>query len=118
MQPLTRRAAHFVRIAPPSPTRGEGKVGERGDDKIETRLRASIHHDLHEIAHLDLGVGVQPVEHAKTLGGAVDAGHAVRQRFDGIAGLHGDDLDAQRPRGLDFLNLFILLMQLTGDRRS
>jgi hypothetical protein len=33
----------------------------------------------------------------------VDAGHAVRQRFHGVARLHGDHLDAQRPRLLDFL---------------
>ena len=52
---------------------------------------------------LDLGVGIEPVEDAKALGRAVDAGHAVRQRFHGVAGLHGDDLDAQRTRGLDLL---------------
>jgi len=25
-QPLTRRDTHYVRVAPPSPTRGEGKI--------------------------------------------------------------------------------------------
>ena len=32
----------------------------------------------------------------------VEAGHAIGERFDGVAGLHGDDLDAQGSRGLDF----------------
>ena len=41
------------------------------------RRQSLVHHDLHEVAHLDLGAGIEPVEHAKTLGGAVDAGHAV-----------------------------------------
>jgi hypothetical protein len=36
-------------------------------------------------------------------------------RFDGIAGLHGDDLDAQRPRGLESVHPFDAL---TVDRRS
>jgi hypothetical protein len=38
---------------------------------------ASIHHDLHQIPHLDLGVGVEAVEDAEAVRGAVDAGHAV-----------------------------------------
>ena len=71
--------------------------------RVLATRRASIHHDLDAVARLDLGVGVEPVEDAEALGRAVDAGHAVRQRFHGIAGLHVDDLDAQRPRGLDFL---------------
>src|SRR5713226_10596279 len=68
-----------------------------------TRFRASIHHDLDAIARLDLAVHIEPVENPEPFRRAVDAGHAVRQRFHGIAGLHGDDLDAQRPRRLDFL---------------
>src|ERR1700681_2970009 len=63
----------------------------------------SIHHDLDAVAGLDLGVGVEAVEYAEALGGAIDAGHAMRQRFHGIAGLRGDDLDSQRARGLNFL---------------
>src|SRR5260370_16942757 len=62
-----------------------------------------IHHDLDAIAHLDLGMDVEPVQDAKALGGAVDPGHAVRQRLHGVARLHGNDLDAQWPRGLDLL---------------
>lgn len=65
--------------------------------------RASIHHDFHAVARLYLRVLVQPVEDAKTLGGAVDAGHAMGERFHGVARLHGDDLDPQRPCRLDFL---------------
>src|SRR5690242_18796394 len=68
-----------------------------------TRFRASVHHDLHLVAHLDLGVLLEAVEDAEALGRAVDAAHAVGERFDGIAGLHRDDLEAQRARGLDFL---------------
>src|SRR5256885_15167162 len=59
----------------------------------------SVDHDLHLVAHLDLSMCFQPVQNAETLCGAVDAGHAVGQRFHGVAGLHGDDLDAQRPCG-------------------
>ena len=33
---------------------------------------------------------------------AVNPGHAVGQRLDGAAGLHGDDLGAQWPRRPDF----------------
>jgi hypothetical protein len=44
-----------------------------------TRFRASIHHDLHAVARLDLGMGLEPVEDAEALDRAVDAGHAVRQ---------------------------------------
>ncbi len=50
----------------------------------------SIHHDLHEVAHLHLGMRVEPVQHAKALGGAVDAGHAVGERFHGVAGRKPD----------------------------
>src|SRR5829696_8017320 len=65
-------------------------------------LSSSIHHDLHAVPWLDLGVLVEAVEDAEALGGAVDAGHAVGEGFYGIAGLRGDDLDAQGTRGLDF----------------
>src|SRR6266403_736546 len=65
--------------------------------------KKSIHHDLDPVARLDLGVGVEAVQDAEAFRRAIDAGHAVRQRFHGVAGLHGDDLDAQRARGLDFV---------------
>src|SRR6476620_5212986 len=65
-------------------------------------LSSSIHHDLHAVPWLDLGVLVEAVEDAEAFGGAVDAGHAVGERFHGVAGLRGDDLDAQGARGLDF----------------
>ena len=70
--------------------------------KGPVRAPASIHHDLHAFPWLDLGVLVEAVEDTKALGGAVDAGHAVGEGFHGVAGLRGDDLDAQRTRGLDF----------------
>ena len=75
----------------------------RDGDGICRATAASIRHDLHTIAHLHLRVALEPVEHAKTLGRVIDAGHAVGERFHGIAGLHGDDLDAQRARGLDLV---------------
>src|ERR1700744_2703459 len=68
-----------------------------------TRFRASIHHDLHAVADLHLGPAVEAVEHTEPLDRMVDAGHAVGQRFHGIAGLHGDHLDTQRTRLLDLL---------------
>src|SRR6266705_6170231 len=68
-----------------------------------TTMVGSIHHDLDEVAHLDLSMDVQPVQDTEAIGRAVDAGHAVRQRFHGIAGLHGNDLYPQRPRRLNFL---------------
>ena len=52
-----------------------------------TCFRTSIHHDLDAVARLDLGVGVEAVEDAEAFRRTVDAGHAVRQRFHGIAGL-------------------------------
>src|ERR1700736_1679539 len=64
---------------------------------------SSIHYDLDAIPRLDLGMRIESVEHAESLGRMMDAGHAVRQRFHGVAGLHGDDLDAQGTRGLDFI---------------
>src|SRR5213075_3133680 len=71
---------------------------------IMTRFdRPSIHHDLDEIAHLDLGTSVQPVQDAKALRRTIDARHPVRQRLHGIAGLHGNDFYAQRAGRLDFL---------------
>ena len=39
---------------------------------------ALIHHDLDPIAHLDLRVLIEVVEHAETLRGMIDARHAVR----------------------------------------
>src|ERR1700755_956208 len=63
----------------------------------------SIHHDLHAVPRLHLGMRVEPVQNPKALRRAIAAGHAVGERFHGVAGLHGDDLDAQRPGGLDFL---------------
>lgn len=39
----------------------------------------SIHHDLHAVAHLHLGVRAKAVEHAETFHRVIDAGHAVRQ---------------------------------------
>src|SRR6266403_444331 len=42
-------------------------------------------------------------EDAEALHRAVDRGHAVRQRFNGIAGLRGNDFYSKRPRGLNFL---------------
>src|SRR5258705_1492713 len=65
-------------------------------------VRVSIHHDLHTIPWLDLGVLVEAVEDAEALGRAVDAGHAVGEGFDRIARLCRDDLDAQGTSGLDF----------------
>src|SRR5262249_41095324 len=62
-----------------------------------------VHDDLHAVAHLDLGACFQAVEDAEAFGRAVDAAHAVGERFHGVAGLHGDDLEAQGTRGLDFL---------------
>src|ERR1035437_657343 len=88
------------------PARAEPVIGAaRGPAPLgwPGRVLNSIHHDLDEVAHLDLGMGVEPVQDTKALGRAVDAGHAVRQRFHGIAGLHGNDLDAQRARSLNFL---------------
>src|SRR6266404_381635 len=38
---------------------------------------SSVHHDLHAIAHLDLGMGVENVQDTKALRRAVDPGHAV-----------------------------------------
>jgi membrane-associated phospholipid phosphatase len=64
---------------------------------------ASIHHDLDAVANFDLGAGVEAVEDTEALGRMVDAGHAVRERIHGVAGLHGDDLDAQGPCRLDFI---------------
>jgi hypothetical protein len=64
---------------------------------------ASIRHDLHAIPHLHLSVAIEAVEHAETFGRVIDAGHAVGERFHGVAGLHGDDLDAQGARGLDLV---------------
>src|SRR6202158_5255072 len=69
-------------------------IGGYGSLLSQGRRESLVHHDLHEIAHLHLGVAVQPIEHAKPIGGAIDAGHAVRQRIHGIAGLHGDDFDS------------------------
>src|SRR5438132_6675232 len=63
---------------------------------------SSIHHDLHAIPWLDLGVLVEAVEDAEALGGAVDASHTVGEGFHGIAGLRGDDLDTQGTCGLNF----------------
>jgi hypothetical protein len=40
--------------------------GRDDDDEL-------VHHDLHAVARLDLGVGFEAVENAKTFGGAVDA---------------------------------------------
>ena len=87
---------------PSAPTRWFGSVPNAVTGMYGFRGLASIHHDLHAIAGLDLRVGVEAVEHAETLDWAVDAGHAVRQRFHGIARLRGDYLDAQRSSGLDF----------------
>jgi len=39
--------------------------------------RASIHHDLDLVAHLDLGAHVEPVEDAEALHRMIDPGHAV-----------------------------------------
>ena len=63
----------------------------------------SIRHDLHAIAHLHLRGAIEPVQHAEALGWVIDAGHAVGERFNGVAGLHGDDLDAKRTGGLDLV---------------
>ena len=63
----------------------------------------SIHHDLDAVARLDLGIDVEPVQDPKALRRTVDAGHAVQQQLDGIAGLRGNDLDPQRPGGLNLL---------------
>src|SRR5213082_2680671 len=52
-----------------------------GDDAEDPRR--SIHYDLDEIAHLDLGTGIQPVQDAKALRWTIDAGHPVRQRLNG-----------------------------------
>ena len=46
---------------------------------------------------------VEPIEHAKALRGMIEPCHAVRKRLYGVAGLHRDDLDTKRARGLDFL---------------
>src|SRR4029077_5785764 len=81
-------------------------VQKRPDSPFEipdSRFRASIHHDLHTVARLDLGVGVEAVENAEALGRAVDAGHAVGERFHGVAGLHRDDFYAQRACRLNLL---------------
>src|SRR5579864_5191443 len=87
------------RFAPPPPltTQKERSLRPNGTDG---RAASSIHHDLHPIAHLDLRVCVEPVQHAEALHGVVDVVHAVGEGFDGVAGLHGDDLDAQRAGGL------------------
>src|SRR5882757_603373 len=66
-------------------------------------LRASIHHDLDAVSRLDLGVAFEAVEDAEASGGMIDGGHAMRQRVHGVARLHGDHLDAQRPCRLDFI---------------
>ena len=65
--------------------------------------RESIHHDLDEVAHFHLSMDVQPVQDTEAVGRAVDAGHAVRQRFHGVAGLYGNDFYPQRSRRLNFL---------------
>src|SRR5690242_1797924 len=86
--------------------RTKGKLLARSAISSEARAASgegSIHHDLDPVADLDLGLAVEAVEHAETLDGVVDAGHAVGEGFHGVAGLHRDHLDAQRTRLLDFL---------------
>src|SRR5690348_11630891 len=60
--------------------RGRGSsCGVRGFAACAMRwFRNSIHHDLDAVAGLDLGMCLEPVEDAKALRRAVDAGHAVR----------------------------------------
>src|SRR5436190_21438341 len=89
-------------VAPASATTEFRGYGSRLALRLAGTTAASIHHDLHLVAHLDLRVRFQAVEDAEALRGAVDAGHAVGERFHGVAGLHGDDLEAQGPGGLHF----------------
>ena len=107
MDPGSRGACHRARI------RATRRLGR--DDEIEiahgrsrSRVRfaprddgcASVDDDLDEVARPQPGAGVEAVQHTEAVHRAIDTLHPGRHRFHRIAGLHGDDLDSQRPRGL------------------
>ena len=78
-------------------------IGNDARANIRDATGAEGQHDLDAVSRLDLGVALEAVEDAEAFGGMIDGGHAMRQRVHGVARLHGDHLDAQRPCRLDFL---------------